>query len=60
MKKLVLTSLLMAFTVSVLTSCSNEGSKNTTQNATSNVSTENVVSTSDSTATVNVVVPEKK
>ena len=50
----------MAFTVSVLTSCSNEGSKNTTQNATSNVSTENVVSTSDSTATVNVVVPEKK
>ena len=60
MKKLVLMSLLVVSTIAVLSSCKNEESENTTTNATSNVSTENVGSTKDSTATVNVDSVEKK
>lgn len=53
-------SLLVVSTIAVLSSCKNEESENTTTNATSNVSTENVGSTKDSTATVNVDSVEKK
>ena len=60
MKKLVLMSLLMVSTVFMLSSCKNEESKNTTTNATSNVSSKNVGSISDSTTTVNVDSVEKK
>lgn len=53
-------SLLMVSTVFMLSSCKNEESKNTTTNATSNVSSKNVGSISDSTTTVNVDSVEKK
>lgn len=53
-------SLLMMSTVAVLSSCKNEESKNTTTNATSNVATENVGSTVNSTPTVKVDSVENK